>query len=174
MKEVIIQFDEFLFNKGLRFEATIIGGAALIVMNIVTRVTQDVDCLDPDIPEEIIRASQDFAKANPHLFLVKNWLNNGPIDLKRDLPDGWKLRLQDIFKGKAIHFQTLGRIDLLKSKLFACADRDLDFSDCVKLNPSKEELLEATPWVKNQDANPLWEKRVDLVFKKISEALKHE
>ncbi len=173
MKEVISAFDEYLYQHNLRFQATIIGGAALIVMNIVSRVTQDVDCLDPDIPVEIINASKEFARKHPQLYLAQDWLNNGPVDLKQHLPSGWKLRLQDIFQGKAIHFQTLGRPDLLKTKLFACCDRDLDFEDCIKLKPSKEELADALPWVIKQDTNPLWEKRVRLVFKNIEETLNH-
>ena len=40
-------FDLFLEKKGIKFEAIIIGGAALSVMSVITRETVDVDCLHP-------------------------------------------------------------------------------------------------------------------------------
>jgi hypothetical protein len=49
MKDVLKAFDSFLASEGLRFEAVIIGGAALIVLEVVDRQTKDVDCLDPVI-----------------------------------------------------------------------------------------------------------------------------
>jgi hypothetical protein len=44
----------------------------------------------------------------------------------------------------------------LKTKLFALCDRGTDLGDCLALAPSADELDEAEPWVKEQDANPLW------------------
>ncbi len=51
MIEAIVAFDEYLGTKGLSFTGTIVGGAALIVMEILGRATQDIDCLDPRIPD---------------------------------------------------------------------------------------------------------------------------
>ena len=62
MKDVLARFDSFLEKRELQFEAIIIGGAALVVMDIISRFTKDVDCLDPNIPEGIKIASVDFAK----------------------------------------------------------------------------------------------------------------
>jgi hypothetical protein len=47
---VVEEFDKFLFAKGLRFEAVIVGGAALSIMKIANRATKDVDILDETIP----------------------------------------------------------------------------------------------------------------------------
>ncbi|CAN5912349.1 hypothetical protein BH11MYX2_BH11MYX2_01270 [soil metagenome] len=49
--------------------------------------------------------------------------------------------------------RTLGRPDLIKSKLFALCDRGTDWSDCIALAPSREELTEALPWLEIQDAS---------------------
>ena len=62
MKTVIEKFNAFLGKKNLQFEGVIIGGAALNIMGITSRVTKDVDCLFPNIPEEILSASEDFIK----------------------------------------------------------------------------------------------------------------
>lgn len=89
MKQVIARFDSYLSYLGLDFEAIIIGGAALNIMDIITRETKDVDFLDPEIPEKIKKASVDFALKNPDLKLaVHEWINNGPKSLTRDLPQG--------------------------------------------------------------------------------------
>jgi hypothetical protein len=156
MKEVLKAFDSYLASEGLRFEAVIIGGAALIVMEVVDRQTKDVDCLDPVIDAGIKRASVEFAKKNPKFRLQENWLNNGPSTLKRELPQDWASRIREIYKGNALLLTTLGRIDLLRSKLYAYCDRQTDLDDCVALEPSLAELLECYPWVSERDASPLW------------------
>lgn len=56
---------------------------------------------------------------------------------------------------------TLSRTDLLRTKLYALCDRGLDFDDCLKLAPTKEEIEHCLPWVLQGDANPLWPKRVE-------------
>ena len=100
MREVLEAFDRYLGERGLSFEGTAIGGAALIVMGVVDRVTQDVDCLEPPIPENIQKAARDFAKSYPGKGapLKENWLNNGPASLVRDLPKDWEKRRVGLFK----------------------------------------------------------------------------
>ena len=51
--KAIFEFDEFLKEKGLSFDGVVIGGAALLVLDISTRQTKDVDCLYPTIPNDI-------------------------------------------------------------------------------------------------------------------------
>jgi len=175
MKEVISAFDAYLAKKSLQFHAVVIGGGALIVMDIIDRKTKDIDCLDPDIPPEIKNASQDFAKEHPEFFLDINWLNNGPETLKRDLPPNWHLRLQNLFQGRAMNLTCLGRDDLIKSKLFAYCDRTSpDFDDLLKMKPTREELSGSIDWVKLRDSNPLWPKHVDRAFAVLRRALKYE
>jgi hypothetical protein len=56
-KDVLLEFDRYLADRRLQFEAVVIGGAALSLLGVITRETQDCDVLDPKIPEEILQAS---------------------------------------------------------------------------------------------------------------------
>ena len=164
MKQVIARFDSYLSYLGLDFEAIIIEGAALNIMDVIKRETKDVDFLDPEIPEKIKKASVDFALKNPDLKLaVHEWINNGPKSLTRDLPQGWR---------NALHLWTLGRLNLLRSKLYAYADRDTDYDDCIALRPTLAELDACKEWVLVGDASELWPQRVENIFKKLKEDLK--
>ena len=171
MKEVIEAFDKYLLKKKLSFSAVVIGGAALQVMGKVERVTEDVDCLFPTIPEEIKLASREFAKSfskEAGYPLIAEWLNNGPMDLLRDLPKNWKEKILPLYEGKALKLQTLGRSDFLKTKLFAYCDRQ---QDCLALKPSRTELKQCLRWVSIRDANPLWPEHVKKSFTLLAEKL---
>ncbi len=71
MNAIIEAFDSYLARRGLHFQTVIIGGAALIAMGIITRTTKDVDCLFPEIPDDIKQASIYFARENPALDLAE-------------------------------------------------------------------------------------------------------
>ena len=81
-----------------------------------------------------------------------------PGSLVRDLPAGWEKRRVPLFKGKSLKLRTLGRIDLLRAKIFAFCDRQQDFGDCVALKPTAKELRIIYPWLKERDLNELWPK----------------
>jgi len=175
MKNIIIEFDKYLVTQNLIFEAVIIGGAALNILDISSRKTKDVDCLDPEIPEVIKIASKEFANKRVDLLLNINWLNNGPESLKRDLPKNWRQRVQPLYSGEAIKLQVLGRDDLLKSKLFAYCDRTTpDFEDLKSLKPTKNELNNAIEWVKERDSNAAWPDHVEKAFAFLGKALGYE
>lgn len=175
MTEVIKAFDEYLGTKGLSFRGTIIGGAALIVMEVLDRVTQDIDCLDPKIPDEIKKASVAFAEERADdLALKENWLNNGPARLKLDLPKGWRRHIIQIYEGKNLTLYTLGRLDLLRSKLFAYCDRQQDLEDCEALRPTVDELQTCLPWLVERDANPMWPAHVKTSLHRLAEKLGYE
>lgn len=168
-------FDEYLGEKGLSFSGTIIGGAALIVMKVLDRVTQDIDCLDPKIPDEIKKASVEFAEGRADdLALKENWLNNGPARLKLDLPKGWRMHVIQIYEGKHLRLYTLGRLDLLRSKLFAYCDRQQDLEDCEALCPTVDELQTCLSWLVERDANPMWPAHVKTSLHRLAEKLGYE
>lgn len=170
--KAIVKFDEFLSEKGLSFEGVIIGGAALLVLEISDRQTKDVDCLYPEIPPEIKKASEDFAKQFSSMMIENDWFNNGPSSLTQSLPAGWDKRLRLLFNGKCLKLETLGREDLLKTKLFAYCDRtDPDFGDLLKMKPTHQEIVNSTEWVKNCDANPQWTDHVVKMFLLLEKAL---
>ena len=87
---VISEFDRFLAKKGLTFQGVVVGAAPLILLDIIDRRTRDCDVLDPRIPDEIKRASIEFArqKSEKGHDLPEDWLNNEPASLKETLPEG--------------------------------------------------------------------------------------
>lgn len=157
-RQLIEAFDAHLAARRLRFEGVVIGGGALILAGIIDRPTKDLDCLHPEIPAEIVEAAAEFAGSRPGLW--DRWFNNGPRSLIRDLPPGWEDHLQLIFEGESLKLLTLGRLDLLRSKLFAYCDRQQDVDDCVALAPTGEELRTCLPWLEERDANPDWPRHV--------------
>jgi hypothetical protein len=169
--ETIPLFDQYLKKHKLSFDAVVVGGTALAILGVIKRETQDCDILFPEIPSPIHKAAQDFAKTKG---LETNWLNNGPESLKRDLPKGWMARLQDLYAGDALVLKTLGRNDLLATKLWAYCDRGFDLDDCIKLKPTREELLEAIKWVSHQDSNESWPDHVKGMFAELAKELGYE
>jgi hypothetical protein len=157
-KETIARFDRFLAKRGLCLDAVVIGGVAMALLGVVLRQTRDCDVLDPEIPPEVADAAREFAAAvrKRGEALGDDWLNNGPASLADLLPEGWRNRVQTIFAGSALTLHSLGRTDLLRSKLFALCDRGLDLPDCIALAPTPEELEEILPWLIRQDLNPDW------------------
>ena len=139
------------------------------------RVAKDVDFIEPLLTEEIKTAAKEFIQLNPTYRLDPNqWLNNGPISIIRDLPSKLQERTIKIFQGRAITLFTLGRLDLLETKLYAYCDRDIDFNDCLALKPTSKELNSCLPWVVEGDGNPLWQQRVLSQFKILNKALGYE
>ncbi len=175
-KDTINQFDAFLADRGLTLTAVVVGGAALNLLDVISRETRDCDVIHPDLPEAIRQAARDFAKQirTKGDELQSDWLNNGPSSLSNLLPDGWMKRILPVFDGKAIHLSVLGRSDLLKTKLFAYCDRGTDLEDCLALNPTDDELTEALGWLKDQDAHPDWPRHVESTIKDLAKKLDHE
>jgi hypothetical protein len=173
--DIITSFDRYLEERGMHFDAVVIGGAALNLLGVVSRLTKDCDILFPEIPEDIAKAAQTFAREirGTGGDLADEWLNNGPASLQTQLPPGWNDRLQNAFSGRAIHLRTLAREDLLCAKLFALCDRGIDLLDCVALAPDQAELYEIVPWLEQQDANPQWPTHVRVTIANLARRLGH-
>ena len=175
-KSTIEAFDHWLTDRSLTLEAVVIGGAALALLGVIDRQTRDFDILQPQLTEAQLSAAQGFAE---HLKaqgteLAEDWLNNGPIEVTALLPEGWRERLQPLFNGNALRLTTLGRADLLKTKLFALCDRGTDLTDCLALAPTPQELKEVVPWLVLQDAHPMWSEHVRSTLQDLAERLCHE
>ena len=151
---VLAQFDDLLAREGERFEAVVLGGAALLLTHVHARATRDVDVLDPEIPARVEELARALARQLPELD--EDWLNAGPCTLATCLEEGWRERLVPAYQGRALVLRALGRQDLLATKLFAMCDRQVDWQDCVALAPTPAELARALPWVAAQDAHPDW------------------
>jgi hypothetical protein len=174
--DTIEAFDLFLRDRGLRFDAVVIGGAALSLLGVVSRPTKDIDILVPEIPQEIHIAARAFAveiRAAGEI-LQDDWLNNGPASLADHLSTGWQERLQDVFDGSALHFRCLGRHDLLCAKLFALCDRGIDLDDCIALAPTLAELENVLTWLQLQDANPDWPEHVRNTIADVAKRISHD
>jgi hypothetical protein len=174
-RPTIEAFDRHLLGLGLRFEGVVVGGSALGLMGIIQRPTRDFDILEPELPPAIALAARDFAKAQRKVGvdLLDDWLNNGPMQLGDVLPAGWRQRALRIFEGQVLVLSTLGRPDLLKSKLFALCDRGTDLPDCIALAPTAEELTDCVPWLDQQDGNELWTAHVRATIGALAQRLGH-
>jgi len=168
-------FDRYLAERQLELEAVVIGGTALNLLGVLQRPTRDCDVLHPAIPAEVLSAARAFAAEARAAGgdLKDDWLNNGPADLVRQLPSGWENQVQHVFSGQALRLTSLGREDLLRSKLFALCDRGLDLPDCVALAPTKDELTLILPWLELQDANPDWPAHVRSTLEDLARRLGH-
>ena len=176
-KNLLPEFDSFLSEKGVKFKAVVIGSGALTLMGFLQRQTLDIDVLDPKIPEKVILLAEEFRieKETEGVYLIKNWINNGPDKLLLNLPKNWESRTQPFFNGKALTFVTLGRTDLLKDKLWGFCDlRDQDKAVILALKPSYNELVETSKWVKDQEAHPSWSDHVDSKVKELFKDLGYE
>jgi hypothetical protein len=171
-RQVLEDFDAFLASCSLRLEASAICGGALVLLGRIDRRTLDLNILHPELASEVVEAARMFASRRG-CWLAADWLNNGPMSLVELLPPGWQARLQPAFAGQVITLHTLGRADLLKTKLLALCDRGTDLVDCIALAPSAAELEEATPWVCEQDANEQWPDHVRAVFGDLAVRLNH-
>lgn len=173
--QVVASFDQYLAVEQLRFDAVVIGGAALNLLGVVSRLTKDCDILTPEIPAQIAAAARAFAHQvrGKGGTLQDDWLNNGPASLRSQLLPEWENRLQTVFVGQAIHLRSLGRQDLLCSKLFALCDRGIDLADCIALKPSDHELAQLLPWLEQQDANPQWPAHVRATVADLGRRLGH-
>ena len=173
--QTLTRFDAFLATRGLELDAVVIGGAALVLLGVVDRVTRDCDVLQPDLPLPIAEAAIAFAvetrKGGDEL--ADDWLNNGPSALIKALEPGWEGRVVRLFTGRALRLSVPGRSDLLCSKLWALCDRLTDFDDCVALAPSAAELAAVLPWLEVQDLNPDWPQHVREQLDRLRRTLGH-
>jgi hypothetical protein len=173
--EILTAFDQFLTGRGLRLDAVVVGGAALNLLGVISRPTKDCDILAPTLSHAVVEAAVAFATAirRDGVSLDDDWLNNGPASLTEHLPKDWRGHLQIAFSGQAITLTCLGRLDLLRAKLWALADRGIDLGDCVALAPNDDELKTILPWLEQQDANPDWPAHVRDVLADLGRRLGH-
>lgn len=154
-------FDAFLHERGLRFEAVVIGGSALVLLGLITRTTVDVDVIDPRVPDHVLSAAEAFAasQVGRELGIVSGWLNSKAhefVGVYGGLPEGWRSRLVPLWSGKALVLRTLARLDLLATKLVAFVDRGTDAADLEALRFTGEELTSCWSFVRAYDGNPKW------------------
>ncbi len=156
-------------NNAKPIHLVVCGGSSLIMLNLISRTTRDVDIIaylsyENDATGKLKYASTlpDFlkeaaARVANDLGLDKNWMNTGPKDLLRfGLPEGFRDRLHMKNYGAKLTISFIDRIDQIHFKMYAAVDsgpgRHVD--DLLTLNPTKEEIAQAVNWVLIQDSSP--------------------
>ncbi len=113
---------------------------------------------DTMIPTDTIEAFDTF-------------LNEHGINFECVVVGGAALGLLGIISRHTKTIHTLGRLDLLRSKLFALCDRGIDIPDCVALAPTDDEIKIIRPWLEQRDAHPHWPDHVRATLEDLQERL---
>lgn len=141
------------------------GGAALNLLGLVIRTTQDVDVIAlvslegegvkiekaAPLPEYLREASEQVAR---DLGLPATWLNPGPTSLLDfGLPPGCLGRVVERSYGSRLRLLLLSRFDQIHLKLYAAVDQrgGRHVADLLELRPVADELLAAAQWAKTHD-----------------------
>jgi hypothetical protein len=173
---------EILASQGEYAAVVVVGGTALIMQGLVTRVTRDVDVIaishDPPekeskvieapepLPEVLTRAISRVAR---DYNLPNDWMNTMVgLQWKTGLPEGFEERIHwrqydGLWLGLA------DRYDLIFLKLYATADSEgptsVHFQDLMALKPNDEELDAAAQWVRTQDPSEPFARILDEVLR---------
>ena len=83
--ETIARFDRHLEERGLSFEAIVVGGAALALLGVISQQTRDCDVLHPAIPGPVADAARAFPRAESDAGndLDADWLKANPNGRQR-------------------------------------------------------------------------------------------
>jgi hypothetical protein len=158
--ELLAALGEQLRAAGLSYDLVVVGGSALLALDLVRRATRDVDvvALSEDgglasaaaLPPGLIAARDRVAR---DFGLPREWLNNGPAALLRlGLPDGFADRWETQAYGSALTVRWASRVDQIHLKLYAAVDQSgKHLRDLEALAPSREELIAAARWTREQD-----------------------
>lgn len=152
---------EHLAADGTSVQLVIVGGAALLALGLVDRVTRDVDVVALREGDEL-RSAEPFpaalARARDRVArdfsLPDDWLNAGPTDLLRfGLPQGFEDRLSKRSFGPALTVHFASRLDQIHFKLYAMVDQGpgRHEADLRALEPSAGELHAAALWTRTHD-----------------------
>ena len=142
---------------GEPLDVSICGGAALNILDLVQRTTQDVDLVFPEtLPPLFIEAIQITTK---YFNLKPDWINQGPVELLRmGLPTGYFERCHSLLLSNITWLLT-DRIDQIHFKLYASLDRGgYHIQDLLALHPTKDEILQAAQWCFTHDVSDPFKK----------------
>lgn len=158
LHRIFKNLDEKLAEMGLERDIFICGGAALISLGVISRETQDIDVVAPQLDPAFLAIANRVGNL---LGLKEGWFNNGPDDLLQHLEGAWKKRARLVFEGKSLRVNCLSRQDLLNTKLWAACDRIEDVPDIVGMKPNFNEIKTAKKWVLKCDTSKIWPQIVE-------------
>ena len=92
-RKTLEAFDRFLSARALRFDAVVVGGAALNLLGIVARATKDCDVLDPLLSVPVLEAARAdciaLAPSADELNMISPWLE------QQDANPGWPAHVRE-------------------------------------------------------------------------------
>ena len=124
----LIRLDEdadLMFDDDKRFSMVIVGGSALILLEVIARATSDIDALD--VSTEIVE------------LLERYDINVGVSTFINNFPYNHYDRLIELHKGRKIDFYSASLEDIVIAKLYS--GRDKDRQDITSKN-----VLEKLDW----------------------------
>jgi hypothetical protein len=159
--ELLTALAEQLAARGESFVVVVVGGSALLALDLGHRPTRDVDVLaiqsgdrlvtaEP-LPEVLVAARDVVAR---DFGLPSDWLNAGPASLvDLGLPEGLKERAERRVYGPGLTVLFASRFDQIHLKLYATVDQGAGkhLTDLTALNPTADELLAAARWTRTHD-----------------------
>lgn len=164
LEKALQTLGEVLEDRSLSYELAVIGGSALMLIDLSVRPTRDLDVVamvergsyrkaDP-LPAPLVQAIEEVAR---NLGLPSTWLNPEPAALlDLGLPKGFETRTETRnFASLVLHVAS--RKDQICFKLYASADlgpQSKHIVDLKRLEPTEDELLEAARWAIEQDPSP--------------------
>ena len=146
--------DKELSKKNFKADLTICGGAALILMGIVSRETVDVDVVAKEIPIWVLTAAKVVAKK---LKCREDWLNNKVNPLIERLPSDWEEHLITLFTGAAITVRSISRQDLISVNFTPQLKGGRQIIQMVDLKPTSVEIETAKHYCLKQSKNETYE-----------------
>jgi len=154
---------EQLLSLDEQYELVVVGGSALIALDLIARPTQDVDVVAlhtgvletaTPLPAPLLVARDQVAR---DFRLPDDWLNDGPAALLDfGLPAGFMSRAVRREYGPALTIWYASRLDQIHLKLYATVDEGpgRHEADLRALAPTPEELLVAAEWSRTHDPSP--------------------
>lgn len=167
-------------NDAAPVSIVVCGGAALILTQLVSRTTRDVDivalespeglCSPEPLPGDLLCAAREAAE---DMALPENWLNNGPSCgegglFQMGLPRGLESRMSCRHYGPLLKVHLIGRLDQIHFKLYAAADRGgYHIEDLLALEPEPEEIKAAALWAMSHDVSREFSEILKAMLRKI-------
>jgi hypothetical protein len=159
--ELLGALGDQLTEREQHLSLAVVGGAALLVLGLTSRVTRDVDVVAlvdgrALLPAEPLPAPlADAARVVARDFgLAEGWLNARPTALLDfGLPEGFYERAHRRTYGYGLEVLFASRLDQVHFKLYATADQGAGkhLADLRALEPTADELLAAARWSRTHD-----------------------
>lgn len=158
--ELLSALEQQLRAAGLAYDLVVVGGSALLTLNLVRRSTADVDVVAlagpggltsaKELPSGLVAARDRVAE---DLGVTANWLNSGPAGLLDfGLPEGFEDRWTVEHVGPALTVRWASRLDQVHLKLYAAVDQaGKHLRDLEALEPQPDELVAAARWARGHD-----------------------